>query len=71
MTETTGETTAGYPQASDITDCAPDTRPSADDVYEDRVWNETFDAYHRTGSTIEGAMSRADDAVRRWKASAR
>ena len=43
----------------------------AANVEQDRIWNETFDAYHRTGSTIEGAMSRADDAVRHWKESAR
>lgn len=68
MTEVTGEETAGWPRASDVTrDPTSVTQPDPDDTEEDRVWNATFDAYHSTGSTIEGAMSRADDAVRRME----
>jgi hypothetical protein len=31
----------------------------------DLMWQETFDAWHAAAYSIEGAMSRADDAVAR------
>ena len=33
----------------------------------DLVWQETFDAWRAAAYTLEGATSRADDAVAEWR----
>ena len=62
LSTTTDGRPATTPQGS------PDPNGGRSAPTADEVWQATFDAYHDAAYTIEGAMSRADDAVAQWRA---